>query len=180
MQQFKRSRTFKIALGGVCLALTVLFMFGGTVVPGIDLTLFALASLFTAVMVIETGVGGGALLFVAACLLGFFLLPNKLALLPYVCFFGYWAIPKYYIEKISAPAGQIACKCAVFAAVLCVALLGFRELFAKAVDLPGYPAAVLIVAGILILLLYDYVLTCLIHWYDRRIRKASNDNLKLS
>lgn len=175
-----RSRTFQIALGGICLALTVLFMFGGTVVPGIDLTLFALASLFTAVMVIETGIGGGALLFIAACLLGFFLLPNKLAILPYVCFFGYWAIPKYFIEKINAPAGQIACKCAFFAVVLCIALLGFREFFAQAVDLPGYPAAILIVAGVLILLLYDYVLTCLIHWYDRRIKHVGGDHLKLS
>ena len=176
----KRSRTFKIALGGICLALTVIFMFGGTFVPGIDLTLFALASLFTAVMVIETGIGGGAMLFAAACLLGFFLIPNKIAILPYVCFFGYWAIPKYFIEKISAPVWQIACKCAVFAVILCVGLLGFREVFAQAIDLPGYPVLVLIIAGILILLLYDYVLTLLIGWYSRRIRRDGPEKLKLS
>ena len=176
----KRTRSFKIALGGICLALTVLFMFGGTFIPGIDLTLFALASLFTAVMVVETGIGGGALLFIAACLLGFFLVPNKLAILPYVCFFGYWAIPKYYIEKISAPAGQIACKCAVFIAILCVCLLGFKEVFAQALDLPGYPVILLIAGGTALLLLYDYVLTLLIGWYYRRIRREGSDKLKLS
>ena len=175
-----RSRTFQIALGGICLALTVLFMFGGTVVPGIDLTLFAISSLFTAVMIIETGIGGGALLFIAACLLGFFLLPNKLAILPYVCFFGYWPILKLYLEKISAPAVQIVCKCAVFALILCILLLGFREVFAQAVDLPGYPAVLLIPGGIALLLLYDYVLTLLIGWYNRRIKHIGNDHLKLS
>lgn len=175
-----RTRTFKIALGGICLALTVLFMFGGTFIPGIDLTLFAIASLFTAVMIVETGIGGGALLFVAACLLGFFLLPNKLAILPYVCFFGYWAIPKCYIEKISAPAGQIACKCAAFIVILSVCLLGFREVFVSAADLPDYPSVVLIIAGTLLLLLYDYVLSLLIAWYFRRIRRGGEENLKLS
>ena len=176
----ERSRTFKIALGGILLALTVIFMFGGTFIPGIDLTLFAIASLFTAVMVVETGIGGGIMLFVAACLLGFFLVPNKFAILPYVCFFGYWPIPKYYIEKISATAGQIACKCAVFIAILCIALLGFHEVFAQATSLPDYPIAVLIIAGLFILLLYDYVLTLLIGWYFRRIRRDTESNLKLS
>ena len=179
-QQPQRSRTFKIALGGICLALTVIFMFGGTIVPGIDLTLFAFSSLFTAVMIIETGVGGGALLFAGACLLGFFLMPNKLAILPYVFFFGYWPILKIYLEKISAPAVQIACKCAVFAVILGVGLFGFKELLASSLDLPDYPAAILLIAGILILLLYDYVLTCLIRWYYRRIKRAGTDHLKLS
>ena len=180
MSEMKRTRTFKIALGGICLALTVVFMFGGTFIPGIDLTLFAIASLFTAVMIVETGIGGGLLLFVAACLLGFFLIPNKLAILPYVCFFGYWAIPKYYLEKISAPAVQIGCKCACFVLILSVLLLGFREVLADAIDLPGYPVAVLIGAGTLILLLYDYVLTLLVGWYLRRIRREGEEKLKLS
>ena len=78
----ERSKTFQIALGGICLALTIAFMFGGSFVPGIELTLFAVSSLFTAVMIIETGTLGGVLLFAAACLLGFFLIPNKAAILP--------------------------------------------------------------------------------------------------
>lgn len=176
----ERSRTFKIALGGICLALTIIFMFGGSFVPGIELTLFALSSLFTAVMLIEVGVGGSVLLFVAACLLGFFLIPNKVALVPYIGFFGYWPILKFYLEKINAPAGQIACKCAFFALVLCVGLLGFHQLLASAVSLPDYPVFLLIAGGIVLFLLYDYILTCLINWYYRRIRREGEDTLKLS
>ena len=58
----KRNKTFKIALGGICLALAVIFMFGAAFVPGIDMTLFAIASLFTVILIIETGVGGGVIL----------------------------------------------------------------------------------------------------------------------
>ena len=175
----KRSPTFRVALGGICLALTLVFMFAGTVVPGIDLTLFALSSLFTAVMIIETRVGGGALLFFAACLLGFFLLPNKLAILPYAAFFGYWPILKFFLEKIKSGPLQIVCKCVFFAGLLCLGLFGFRELLAQSVSLPGYPAILLVIGGTALLLLYDYVLTCLINWYCRRIRRDSVD-LKLS
>ena len=72
----------KIALGGICLALTVIFLFGGSIVPGIELTLFAISSLFTAVMILETGVKGGVLLYAGAVLLGFAIIPNKLAMIP--------------------------------------------------------------------------------------------------
>ena len=71
-----------IALGGICLALTLAFLFAGSVAPGIELTLFALSSLFTAVMVLESGVGAAALLYAAAVILGFFIVPNKLAMIP--------------------------------------------------------------------------------------------------
>lgn len=185
-----RSRTFRIALGGICLALTLLLLFGGVFLPGVDLTMFALASLTTAVMVIETGIGGGALLFAGACILGFFLVPNKLALLPYIGFFGYWPILKYFIEKIKQAIPQIACKIAFLAALLCLGLLGFQELLASAVSLPDYPAALLILGGTALLLLYDYILSCLINWYYRRIKRirvgrgdadaGAEDELKLS
>lgn len=175
-----RSRTFKIALGGICLALTVICMFGAAFIPGVDLTLFALSSLFTAVMIIETGLGGGALLFAGASILGLVLLPNKIAMIPYICLFGYYGILKYFIEKINAPAGQIACKCAFFALVLCVGLLGFRAVLAEAVSLPDYPSAVLIIAGTLMMMVYDLIFTGLINWYYRRIKRVGPDTMKLS
>ena len=87
---------------------------------------------------------------------------------------------KYFIEKISAAAGQIACKCAFFAVLLGAGLLGFHEVLASAVSLPDYPVILLIIAGTALLLLYDYVLTLLINWYYRRIRRVGGADLKLS
>ena len=53
-------------------------------------------------------------------------------------------------------------------------------MFAQALDLPGYPVILLIAGGTALLLLYDYVLTLLIGWYYRRIRREGGDKLKLS
>lgn len=174
----KPDRTGKIALGGICTALAVIFLFGASFVPGIELTLFLISSLFTAVMVIEAGAGGGLLVFAAASLLGLILVPNKLGLIPYLFCFGYYAILKYYIEKIKSGVLQLVLKAAYFAAVLCLGLLLFRQVLASSIHMPDWPVGGLIAAGIVMMILYDYVMTFLINWYRRRF-KGSPDNLKL-
>ena len=174
-----RNKTFKIAMGGICLALAVIFMFGASFVPGIELTLFLISSLFTAIMIIETGAGGGALVYGGASLLGLVLIPNKVALVPYIFCFGYYAILKYFIEKINSGVIQIALKTIYFAAVVCIGLLLFKSVVASGIHLPDYPTAILIVAGIIMMLLYDFVLTFLINWYMNRF-KGGSANLKLS
>lgn len=176
----KRTKTFKLSLGGICLALTIIFMSAGSFVPGIELTLFALSSIFTAVMILETGVGGGIILYAAAALLGFIIIPNKLALIPYVFLFGYYGILKYFIEKIPNAIVQVAVKAVFFAALLCLGILGFRELLLGSIKLPDYPAAVLIIGGILMMLLYDYIFTMIINFYIRRFQNKGMDNMKLS
>ena len=175
-------------MGGICLALAVIFMFGATIVPGVELTLFAISSLFTAVMILETGnqesthagVGGAALVFLGASLLGFILIPNKLALIPYVAMFGYYPILKFYIEKINSGILQIVLKVIYFAAATCLALLCFKTVIAQSIHMPDYPVAVLIIGGIVLLMLYDFVMTFLINWYIRRFKTGDASNYKLS
>ncbi|MEE0772014.1 MAG: hypothetical protein UIJ87_02420 [Anaerovoracaceae bacterium] len=176
----KRDKTFKMALGGICLALTLIFMFAGSVAPGVELTLFAISSVFVAVMILETGTGGGILLYAAAVLLGFIIIPNKLAIIPYAFFFGYYGILKFYIEKLQNAVLQIVTKAAFFALVLCIGLLGFKELLLGSIHLPDYPVYLLIAAGILFLLLYDYIYTMIINLYIRRIKNRGGDKFKLS
>lgn len=175
-----RNRTFKIALGGICLALAVIFMFGASFVPGIELTLFLISSLFTAIMVIETGVGGGLMVYAGASLLGLLLIPNKLALVPYVFCFGYYAVLKYFIEKIKSGLLQIIIKIIYSAALMSVGILLFRSVLAQGVHLPDYPSAVLIIAGTVFMLIYDYAMTFLINWYMRRFKGDGSDSLTLS
>ncbi|MCQ4635358.1 hypothetical protein NE619_01330 [Anaerovorax odorimutans] len=173
-------KTFKLALGGICLALSVVFMFGASFVPGVELTLYALSSLFIAVMIIETGVKGGVLLYVAAVLLGLLVVPNKVAILPYACLFGIYGILKYYIEKIRNPVVQVLLKVLFFAGLLSAAFLGFRGVALGNVELPDLPAGVLIAAGVLFLLLYDLIYTLLIRIYRKRFRKQEVVSFHLS
>ncbi|MGX8774805.1 MAG: hypothetical protein ACSW8G_07105 [Bacillota bacterium] len=178
MWQAPTTKTGKIAMGGICTALAVIFMFGASFVPGIELTLFLISSLFTAVMVLEAGAAGGLSVFAASSLLGLILVPNKLALIPYIFCFGYYAVLKYYIEKIKSGVLQMTIKVVYFAAIVLLGLLVFRSVLTACIHMPDWPVAGLIVAGIVLLVLYDYVLSFLINWYRRRF-KGSPDNLKL-
>ncbi len=174
----KNNRTGKIALGGICTALAVIFMFGASFVPGIELTLYLISSLFTAAMVIEAGAAGGLSVFAASSLLGLILVPNKLALVPYIFCFGYYAVLKLYIEKIKSGVLQIILKVIYFAAVLVIGLLVFKSVLTAGVHMPDWPVGGLIAAGLVMMILYDYIMTFLINWYRRRF-KGSPENLKL-
>lgn len=175
----RKNNTSKIALGGICLALTVIFIFGGSMIPGIELTLFAVSSLFTAVMIIETGVKGGLLLYASAVILSLVIVPNKLAVIPYTFLFGYYGILKLYLEKLPRTWLQYLLKAIFFAALLCIGLLGFKELLLGSIHFPDYPVALLIFAGTLMLLLYDFIFTFLIGFYMRRIKGKGLDGIKL-
>ena len=176
----KKNKTFKLALGGICLALTLIFMFAGSIAPGIELTLFAISSFFVAVMIIESGLSGGILLYVAAVVLGIILVPNKVALIPYAFLFGYYGIFKYFVEKLKSGSGQLIIKVIFFAAILSIGLLGFKELLLGAIDLPDFPVAVLIISGVVFMMLYDYIYTLAINLYLTKVKGKGMDNFKLS
>ena len=78
------SNTKTIATGGICLALAVICLYFASFVPGAELTLYALASVFVAVMADERGVAGGALVYAGASILAFLIVPAKLGILPFV------------------------------------------------------------------------------------------------
>jgi hypothetical protein len=163
-------KTSNIALGGICLALTIIFIFGASFVPGIELTLFALSSLFTAIMVIEADVASATVMYVAAVILGLLILPNKLAIIPYAFFFGHYGIFKYYAEKCRSAALQLIIKGLLFAVLLCVGLLAFKDVLLGSISLPDYPVWILIIGGILMMYLYDYIYTLVINYYMRRLK----------
>lgn len=173
-------KVYKLALGGICLALSVIFMFGASIAPGVEMTLYAISSLFVAVMIIETGVKGGIMLYVGAVLLGLLLVPDKIDVLPYACLFGLYGIVKYYIEKIKRPAVQVALKAAFFAVIFSIFLIVMRELLLGETRIPDMPTGVLIAAGVLFLLLYDLIYTLLISIYRKRFHRPETISFSLS
>lgn len=165
-------RTFKIAMGGIFLALTMVFLFGASFVPGIELALFAVSSVFVVAMIIESGVLGGCILYIGALLLGFLVIPNKLALLPYLCIFGLYPIIKFAMEKIKSKILQYSLKILFLGGVLSVSFLGFKELLLGGVHIPEeLPVAVILIAGTAFLLLYDQILTQIELFYRRKIKR---------
>jgi hypothetical protein len=167
----ENSSTKKIATGGILLALSVVTLFGAAFVPGIELTLYALSSVYVAVIVIESGAGMGWLFYIASVLLSAILVPNKAGLIPYVIFFGVYAIIKYWIEKskkLSQPV-EIILKLLFANAMLALGYAVFGAAFTGAIQLPDAAWPVLLAGAQLFFLAYDYILTLVIgFWLKRR------------
>ena len=78
MDQMKhRSNTRIIAIGGVLTALTLVCLYAASFVPAIELSLYALSSIFIPAMMIETKGKGGWVLYIACSLLALLILPNN-------------------------------------------------------------------------------------------------------
>ena len=174
----KRSkRSFTTALGGVLLALDIICLYLAQVVPAVELVFYLLTSLCICIMVAETGLGGGLLVFVAGALLGVLLVPGKLGILPYVFFYGIFPLIKCLAERIHHSFASHAVKFGFFAVVMVIAWRFFRSLFFANIDLPGQGAAALILFGVVMYICYDYILSGVIRLYRKKIRREKEIHL---
>ena len=172
---YKRTDTTKLAVSALCLALTVAAIVGASLIPGTEMTFYAIAGLFSGVVIMENGLKGGALVYVGALILSFILVPNKLAILPYGLFFGLYGFVKYFTEKISAAWAQIVVKIIFFGVISAVSLKFFKGLFLGNIELPDMPMAIIIIGGVIMFLLYDYIFTLAVNIYRKRIKREKID-----
>ena len=160
----------KLALSGVYLALTLVFIMAGSFMPGIEMTLLAAATAVGTFVIIETGVKNGILFFAAASILGFIIVPNKLAMIPYIMFFGLYPAVKYFAEKLEKAAAQLTVKFAYFITVLLIAYFMLFDVFFGSLDLPEWmPVFAVIPAALILFVILDAALTAIINIYFKRV-----------
>ncbi|MDD3169589.1 MAG: hypothetical protein PHC91_09065 [Eubacteriales bacterium] len=167
-------KTKKIATGGVLLALSIATLFGATIVPGIELTLYALSSVYVTVVILEFTVNSGWLFYFASVMLTFVLIPNKAGLIPYTLFFGIYAMIKYYIENFRKipKIFDIILKLVFCNFVFVMGFLFFGEAFTGAIHIPDAALPVIILGAQVFFLAYDYILTLMIGFYLKQRPKA--------
>lgn len=160
----------KIALGGILLAFVVIILYAESVLPTGKFSLYVLSSFFAAAILIHFGVKTAWLFYGTSCLLSLILLPEKLSLVPYILFFGVYAIIKYLIEKLDKPVTRYLLKYLFFNAVLAVSYLIAGQFIAEEA-LTSLPVWGVISGFQLLFMIYDYVFTLFIRYYYDRIRK---------
>ena len=168
-----------IAMGGICTALSSVSLYFASFVPGAELSLYALASVFVCVMCDEAGIKGGFMVYAASSLLGFILMPGKLGVVPFIFFFGIYPMIKFCAERLKNRAVQFAIKIALFLGVFLIAYFFFKDLFFKNITLPDMSVILLAIGGTAMFLVYDFILTMIVKMYRRRINRKKDD-FKLS
>lgn len=160
----------KISLSGILLALTVITLFLAAVLPVNELSLYALSSFFVSIIIIEFGIGAGWIFYMSSCLLSLIVIPNKLALIPYVAFFGAYGVIKYYIEKIDKVVIEYILKISYFNIFALTALYFVKKLFLN--DFNNFPWWAVIAGMEVAFVAYDYVFTLFIQYYNNKLKKV--------
>ncbi len=162
------TRAKKITLSGILLGFTVICVFLAAVLPTSRLSLYAISSLFTAIIIIEFGVKAGWTFFAASAILSAVLVP-RLEVLPYIMFFGVYGLLKLYFERLQSRALEYILKLVYFNICLLLGFVFLKEFIMVGVKLatPMYIAAALLEV---VFVVYDYVYTLFIRFYSSTLK----------
>ena len=170
---FMSKNTRTLTLSALFSAFSIIILYFASIWPTGQVGLVAVASLFTAAAVIETGLFSGIYVYIVCSALGLILLPDKTAAFIYVLFFGYYPVIKSLIERIRGTVIQWVLKLLVFNTALTVVFLLFREMIPVTEgSIPG--TLIVIVVGSIVFALFDYGFTKLIWLYINQIAKFRN------
>lgn len=164
------SNAKRIALSGILGALSIVCLFLAAYLPAGRLGFYTVSSFLCGIIIIEFGGRAGWAFYAATGLLSLVLVPDKLGIVPYIMFFGIYAIIKYYIEKLGKMLPEVLLKLAFFNLCLGLAYLLVRQVFAYAVD-TRLPWIILIIAAQGAFVVYDYVFSRLAAYYRLNLRK---------
>jgi len=164
----KKTRT--LTLSAIYSALTIVMLYIASIWPTGQVGLVAITSFFTAAAVIEAGFVSGVSVYAVSSLLGFLLIPNRVAAILFVVFFGYYPVVKSLIERIRWSILQWVFKLLVFNAAMALLWVLLSALIIDYVD-NDISVILLLLAGNVIFVLFDYGFTKVIWLYLDRISK---------
>ncbi len=160
----------KVALGGFITALAVISLYLSSVFPTNRLFFYAFSTIFLLAMVVEYGPASAFIVYAATTFLAAIIVPNKIMLIPYGLFFGYYGILKYFIEKICNFILEWVLKLLTFNIAMGVTYwIVFRVLFQTLEMRFSLWIMVLLIEAIFII--YDIAYSLSIKYYKEKIGK---------
>lgn len=171
----RKKLSFKVALGGVIAALSLLLMLVAGVTTSLVYAIPMITGAFLMVLVIEFGAGFAGMEYVAVSIISMLLLGNKEAAIMYVVFFGYYPIIKSFIEKHIGKVLSWIIKYAIFNVSMIIAYFVVSKIFMISFDdmemFGKFAMPILLFVGNILFILYDIMLTRLVTLYIYKWQK---------
>ncbi|MBQ8767571.1 MAG: hypothetical protein IJZ16_12310 [Clostridia bacterium] len=167
--------SFKVALGGVVAALSLLLMISAGVTSTLVYAIPMITGALLMMLVVEFGHSFAVLIYIAVSIISLLILGNKEAAVMYVGFFGYYPIIKSLLEKHIKGFCCWIIKYLIFNAAMVGSYFVVTKLFMISFeDLESFgklALPLLLLAGNVLFAMYDVVLTRLVSIYLYRWRK---------
>lgn len=159
-----------IAFGGVMGAICIIILFLQSALPFNRLSLMVLVSFIISIVVIEYGHKIGWLFYIATSLLAFMLVPDKISLIPYWMFFGFYGIIKSYIEKLNKIYIEYILKL-IFFNLFALSLYFFFIEVTKTLISISIPWLIILAILQPLFIIYDKVYSKMIYLYIKRVQR---------
>ena len=161
----------KLTRSALAVALGFVVLYISSLIPTGRIALAAIAGLLSAAILMSCGAYYSFAVFIVTAGLGLLILPQKSPAILYAVFLGYYPIIKSYLERIRKTALEWIIKLIIFNIVfLAIWLLSKELITVEAALLPGVWAAFQ-AAGNIVFVMYDIILSKLIHFYIIRFAK---------
>ena len=171
----KKFNSFKVALGGVISALSIVLMFLTGVIATLTYAIPAIAGAFLILIVIEISPKFATSVYVAVSILSLLVVADKEAAVMYAMFFGYYPILKGFIERKLNDIYAWVVKYVVFNIAVISAYFVVSKLFMISFDdidfLGKFALPLLLLICNIVFALYDIALTRLLSSYIYNWRK---------
>ena len=161
--------TRKLAVAAMLCALGVVFLYVGSVIEVLDLTMVAIASLFVFFSVIEMGGSYPYLIYLVTAVLSLLLLPSKFAAGTYLLFGGIYPVLKNMFEKLHHVVAWVL-KLSYFNTILSILLAASLYLFHVEDPDMGFNLLTYGLANVTFVL-YDSATSLLVSMYLVKLRK---------
>ena len=122
----RRDKTKRLTLTAVFTAFSVAFMYLSSVFPTGQLGFMGVSSLLGVAAVIEYKIAGGIFVFAGTALIGLLIVPDKMMVVLYSMFFGYYPILKSLCERLKSRVLEWVVKIGVFNIALTLILFVFK------------------------------------------------------
>lgn len=169
----RKELTFKVALGGIVSALSLVLMILSGVTFSLEYAIPMITGALLMVLVVEFGKGFAGVIYLVVSVLSLLLLGNKEPAVMYLMFFGYYPIIKSILEqrfKFCWILKYIIFNVSMIASYFVVTKI-FMISFDDIMEFGKYALLILLLVGNVLFAMYDVLLTRLVSIYIYRWRK---------
>ncbi len=165
----RKKLSFKVALGGVVAALSIILMLGAGVTSTLIYAVPMLTGALLIALVIEFGSGFATAVYVSVSVISLLVLGNKEAAVMYVGLFGYYPILKGFLEKHFKKVLCWVVKYIIFNFAVIISYFAITKVFLIPFDdieeFGKWGLVILLLAGNVVFAMYDVLLTRLVTIY---------------
>lgn len=171
--------SYKISLGGIISALSILFMFCTGFMPLLAFVIPAFVGAMSIILYVEISTKWAVLTYVVISLLSMFITPDKEAALIYIMFMGFYPIVAEYINKLGSSVLKWIIKLIIYNVMiilyyqLIIRVVAGSELIDDMGDLGRYGVYIYLAITNVVFVIYDIAIANLkdlyVNWFRKKI-----------